>query len=622
MPSIFDAPNMTPADREWLADTIVTAVFMGMLEDRLDRSLPVWIGYGGGYDPYDYPYPTEVDGKFEVMKDKKLVKDEDVASHAELKRQLAERFGSSRSELLTIGPAEKWVDKSKGREFTDDSSFVITGARGSVPRHQKMSTPARERAVSCQNSNLDFHRRVALVERGAYYGVADLAPQRKGEKGEVYGPYGTTGQVFFDSKERWMNPSHGWIRGRLADPVYPNAVYNERPDVLDEKLKKRRDAEVPAFPSNARMDRTPSARKFETMRLLEWERILKWETDNEKVKKWRMELEAERQQLEKEGILEKEQARTDEYVVGYCHGMIFAEHICFINAPPWGTAYEISMNRQTTKNASCLGCATFMFANDMPPSWMHLGGAESWVPLPQVADEPQANESKGDAEFSYSVHFPNRCAAAARVMNDTWRSAVARWMKKGIQYARLSPAYKTLDGQLAGKDVEKKGDCKTMANWFLDALTIHGRDDIIRIISVLRGNIWPVPKVASASPPVGKDVETKHQKAPNELAVVASASQSGWPRVGKDVETKHQKAPNELAVIASAPQSGSASVGGDVKNVQTKPGKVRCSSCGGPGQVKRACSRSDSGCQNQVDFCEVCAGGVDKGVLKALCGRH
>lgn len=156
-----------------------------------------------------------------------------------------------------------------------------------------------------------------------------------------------------------------------------------------------------------------------------------------------------------------------QYVVGYCHGMIFAEHICKVAGG--GTAYEISMNEQTCKNASCFGCSTFMFANGMPPSWMHLGSAESWSPLPEDADN-----------FAYTAHFNRqRIESVARQMNNAWATAVARWMKSGLNYTKRSPQAGRLAQHMNGKSDRQ------IAYFFLDALTLHGRGDLERILGIL-----------------------------------------------------------------------------------------------------------------------------------------
>src|SRR6187399_2976722 len=108
---------------EWeaLADTVVTAVFMGLVGERLGQGRPVFIGYGGGYDGYVGAPNREGD---------KPVSNEDVIWHVALRDALILEFPLADPRLLVIGPADKWVDASKqGRAATPTSAYVITGAR-------------------------------------------------------------------------------------------------------------------------------------------------------------------------------------------------------------------------------------------------------------------------------------------------------------------------------------------------------------------------------------------------------------------------------------------------------------------------------------------------------------
>jgi hypothetical protein len=366
-----------------LADTIVTAVFMGLVRERLVSGYQVFIGYGGGFDPYE---GSQNPGQG------KRVSDEDENLHKYLETLLQEKFPAYASKLV-IGAANKWMDASKGkREHVTTSNYVITGAPSQKQIHKEMSVAARRLAIDCLNSNR--YKDAVSKERGAYYGVADL------DNGEIYGPIATTRHVYWERSGRWLNPSHGWIMA--GNVVAPG--------------------------SNAKMD----------------------DTDDEK--------------LIAAGLTTVEDVP---YVIGYCHGMIFAEHICKVSGG--GTAYEISMNEQTCKNASCFGCCTFMFANGMPPSWMHIGSAESWAPLPEKA-----------GNFSYRAHFNhNRIEEVAKSMNKTWADAVARWMKSGVNYTTRSSKTSLVKERLLG------ASNREAAYWFLDALTFHGRGDIERIINVL-----------------------------------------------------------------------------------------------------------------------------------------
>ncbi len=378
MASIFD--SVIANETQALSDVIVTSVFMGLVGERLDAGRQIFIGYGGGFDAYD------IEGNGRVAKD---VENRDVERHRQLKNVLERAFPGHHQQLI-IGAANKWVDASKeGRTQTPASSFAITGAVSATQVHKPMSGKASGLALDLLRSNRD--RYGINIERGAYYGIADL------DSDEVYGPISTSRQLYWPASGRWMDTkNNGWIQGE----------------------------EGRADGSYARMADTQHER------------------------------------LISDGL------GSDGYVLGYTHGMIFAEHIC--KASGGGTAYEVSMNEHTCKNASCFGCATFMFANGMPPSWMHLGKAESWSPLPEDA-----------RNFSYSAHFEGGLLEdVASGMNREWSSAVARWMRAGSLFLKMAPQSGFLKGSLAGKADQ------VLANWFLDALTIH-RSDVDRINTVL-----------------------------------------------------------------------------------------------------------------------------------------
>jgi hypothetical protein len=63
-----------------------------------------------------------------------------------------------------------------------------------------------------------------------------------------------------------------------------------------------------------------------------------------------------------------------------------------------------------------------MYANGDPPSYMHLGRAESWVPIPTNAiDNP--NYENGNAGKIHTLHDNWRLAALAQL------SEVERWRR-------------------------------------------------------------------------------------------------------------------------------------------------------------------------------------------------
>lgn len=67
-------------------------------------------------------------------------------------------------------------------------------------------------------------------------------------------------------------------------------------------------------------------------------------------------------------------------LVGYVHGMIQAIYRAYVSGPQC-TPWEIAVGVHTTKLASCFACTQFMYANDYPPSCIHLGRADSWTPF-------------------------------------------------------------------------------------------------------------------------------------------------------------------------------------------------------------------------------------------------
>jgi len=156
-------------------------------------------------------------------------------------------------------------------------------------------------------------------------------------------------------------------------------------------------------------------------------------------------------------------------VVGYCHGMNWAiMHTALLGG---GTAYEVAVGRGTTKLASCFGCTTFMYANGAPPSYMHLGRAESWVPIPTNAiDNP---EYKGSTTGMIDD------------LHSNWAGAVAGFLETGASLLKVcgaTDAHKVcadrLDMALKKKTTVQK------ANLLLDALTVH-ESDLKRLANAL-----------------------------------------------------------------------------------------------------------------------------------------
>lgn len=153
----------------------------------------------------------------------------------------------------------------------------------------------------------------------------------------------------------------------------------------------------------------------------------------------------------------------DEGVVGYCHGMNWAIMHCDMLGG--GIPYEIAVGTATTKLASCFGCTTFMYASGFPPSFIHLGRAESWVP-------PPFNKTDNlDGEVG--------CRSARR-LHGMWAEKVADWLRLGasdIQDYVVRGDYSSAMNKLhSAVNHRARLPSAETANLFLDALTVHDSD--------------------------------------------------------------------------------------------------------------------------------------------------
>jgi len=159
-------------------------------------------------------------------------------------------------------------------------------------------------------------------------------------------------------------------------------------------------------------------------------------------------------------------------VIGYCHGMNMAIMHCKLLGG--GTPYEIAVGTKTAKLASCFGCTTFMYANGYPPSFIHIGKAESWTPIAMnKEDNPEYKDSKNKSAIDH--------------MYWNWADAVAGYMKAGapILVAKGISPYSRMARMLAHESATRKDNLER-ANIFLDALTIS-KSEWDRLKTVLRG---------------------------------------------------------------------------------------------------------------------------------------
>ncbi|MEU2432819.1 MULTISPECIES: hypothetical protein [unclassified Streptomyces] len=158
-------------------------------------------------------------------------------------------------------------------------------------------------------------------------------------------------------------------------------------------------------------------------------------------------------------VFEGEPALTD--IVGYTHGMIQAIYKAYALGPST-TPYEITVGTETTKLASCVPCSLFMIALGYPPTSIHLGRGESWVPLFEPYTPGRSSESVE--------------RAVIRDLNNSWQAACAEWLSLGLKV--LDQAAVTDDHQASVAAVRTYLDAnsrdKTVASLLiLDAVTIH-----------------------------------------------------------------------------------------------------------------------------------------------------
>lgn len=174
--------------------------------------------------------------------------------------------------------------------------------------------------------------------------------------------------------------------------------------------------------------------------------------------------------------------------IGYIHGMSSAI-VVSIDHGPWCTPYELATGEQTTKMASCFACTTYMYAAGFPPSSIHLGRGESWVP---PSDHVISGEETG--LYSYS---PNVMASVLA----RWHTEINHYLKLGTAYLKHAIEQQKADQKaLDEAEIKKKvinyvnpeyneivGDLDAAlkkivliheegGNLFLDALTVHESD--------------------------------------------------------------------------------------------------------------------------------------------------
>jgi hypothetical protein len=147
-------------------------------------------------------------------------------------------------------------------------------------------------------------------------------------------------------------------------------------------------------------------------------------------------------------------------VVGYTHGMMWAIQRAKAIGP-WATPYEVAVGAATRKLASCFACTTFMYATGYPPSGMHMGSAESWVPLP-----PEGAENP---------HWTNMTI----LLNEMWANDVAHYLSLGsdlLSRGAIAQAARAQVQELRAVVGARGFRENVAATMYLDALTMHKND--------------------------------------------------------------------------------------------------------------------------------------------------
>ncbi|MFD3947913.1 hypothetical protein [Streptomyces sp. NPDC058579] len=165
--------------------------------------------------------------------------------------------------------------------------------------------------------------------------------------------------------------------------------------------------------------------------------------------------------MKAQGMVFEGESPLSDRIAGYTHGMIQAIYKAYALGPN-ATPYEITVGAETTKLASCLPCSLFMIALGYPPTSIHLGRGESWVPL-------------------YGPYNPGRSSepaeqAVIRDLNTSWQEKCAKWLALGLDV--LEQEGVTADHQESVTAVrnylDRNSEDKSVASvLILDAVTIH-----------------------------------------------------------------------------------------------------------------------------------------------------
>lgn len=160
-------------------------------------------------------------------------------------------------------------------------------------------------------------------------------------------------------------------------------------------------------------------------------------------------------------------------VVGYSHGMNYAMRDALATSPT-AVALEISSGAVTTKQASCFGCTTYMWACGFPPSATHLGSALSWHPIPAALEtDPKKRAIVEAMNTRYHLQVHGYLLRGAAILAEAGR----RSGNNGKYYVTSTHAT-IARGLLRLQQAREARAHEVGANYFLDACMDHKNDKL------------------------------------------------------------------------------------------------------------------------------------------------
>lgn len=164
----------------------------------------------------------------------------------------------------------------------------------------------------------------------------------------------------------------------------------------------------------------------------------------------------------------------DARLIGYSHGMNYAMRDALATSPT-AVATEISSGKITTKEASCFGCTTYMWAVGFPPSATHLGSALSWHPLvASLETDPLKRAIVESMNTRYHLQVHGYLLRGAEI----FASAGGKALPGEGDYFITSTRENIARGLLRLQQARARRAHEIGANYFLDACLDHKNDKV------------------------------------------------------------------------------------------------------------------------------------------------